>query len=75
VKTIISGVLAQTAPTADPEFTLNPTVEQVRAVAAQGPPKPLPGCPAEEAVEAWGAEPSTEMDVTDIDGWPAEDAD
>ena len=60
---------------ADPEFTLHPTVEQVRAAAAQGPPKPLPGCPAEEAVEAWGAEPSTEMDVTDIDGWPAEDAD
>ena len=51
------------------ESILNPTVEQVLAEAAQGPPKPLLECSAEEAVEVWGAEPNSEMDVTDIDGW------
>ena len=60
---------------ADTEFTLTPTVEQVPAEAAQGRPKPLLECPAEEAVQVWGAEPNTEMDVTDIDGWDADAAD
>lgn len=60
---------------ADTEFTLNPTVEQVLAAAARGRPEPLLECSAEEAVEVWGAEPSTEMDATDIDGWPVDDAD
>ena len=47
---------------------LNPTVEQILADAAEGSPKPMIRCSAEEAVEVWGAEPNTEMDVADIDG-------
>ncbi len=51
------------------ESILNPTVEQVLAEAAQGRPKPLVDCSVEEAVEVYGAEPNTEMDITAIDGW------
>ncbi len=51
------------------ESTLNPTVERVLAEAAEGPPKPLLECSAEEAAEVRGAEPNNEMDVTDVDGW------
>ena len=49
--------------------TLSPTVEQLLSEAVEGPPKPLLECSAEEAVEVCGAEPNSEMEVTDIDGW------
>lgn len=44
-------------------------------IAVSERPRPLLGCSVEEAVEGWGAEPSSEMDVTGIDGWDAADPD
>ena len=54
---------------ADSNSLLYPTVEQVLADAKKGRPEPLIKCSVEEAIEVWGADFNTEMDVTDIDGW------
>ena len=49
---------------------LHPTVEEVLAEAAKGPPQPIIECSSvEEAIDEWGAEPNEEMDAADIDGW------
>ena len=55
---------------------LHPTVEEVKAEAAEGPPAPLIECSAEEARDVWAAEPETALRESHIDGWqgPEEDS-